>query len=337
MDIQATDIRIEGNTVYITADPAIGVLALTAFTDNSAGVDGTHYFVKNFRYSSNGVTWSAWQPLTVPNITAITVAVTDTLVIELSYLKVQPLGDDVLSISEATISSNQETIENGQYFQGSIFSQFFNATDVSVLKWYVSVLEKLYQKGLIPSFIERLNEFGLPDDFVDFWKSICKFFAYFVMYARAYQNFPQNSYLLSEYLEERGLTTSINNTLTELQYLMQNYNRQIFNRGTIHIIDKIMNNALVDGELLRLIYYNDSLDEFLFNLYKTQHFGWNLGNSSPLHRGLYLNDNLNKSYETGRNVNDITKYPTVGTVAKVTDGNKTVLQLTGSGSGIDPA
>ena len=71
------------------------------------------------------------------------------------------------------------------------------------------------------------------------------------------------------------------------------FSHQIFNRGTNHINDKKNEGSQIEGEILRLIQYNDK-DEYLFNLHKTEHFGWNLGNSSPLYRGLYLNDNLQK-------------------------------------------
>lgn len=330
MNIQATQIRTEGNIIYIKADPAIGILTLTSFTDNATGESGGIQFKREFRYSSNGVTWTDWQALTTPAITSISVQTTDTLVIELKYTKIQPTGTDVLAVSSATIGVTETTFTEGYYFENSIFSEFFQSNDVNVLRWYVAVLEKLYERGLIPSFINRLNSDGLPDDFVDFWKSIARFFAYLVVYARSYQDFYTNTYLTAEYLEEKGLKTSVNNTLTELNYLMNTFHSQIFNRGTLHIIDQKANGAPVDGELLRLIYYVTT-DEFLFNLYKPEHFGWNLNNSSPLHKGLYLNDNINKSYETGTQITDLIKYPTTGTVSIVTDAGNSTMYINGAG------
>lgn len=328
--INATDIRQEGNVIYIKSDPAIGVLTLTSFVDDVSGETPPNHFNKSFRYTFNGVTWSDWQPLSTPTITAIPVQQKDTLIIELAYEKV-PFDSTTLAVSEATITGNITVPEDGEYFKGSIFSEFFGSNDVRVLKWYVAVLEKLYERGLIPPFINRQNEQGLPDDFVDFWKSIAKFFGYLVVYARTYQTFDQTESLLAEYLEEHGMKTSINNTLDELQDLMQHFYHHVAERGTLHIIDEVENGATIDGEILRLIYFDKDNDEFLFNLYKPEHFGWNMGNSSPLHKGLYLNDNVNKSYETGIDVVDITKYPTTGTVSKVTDGVHTVLHINGAG------
>lgn len=328
--IQATQIRNEGNIVYIKADPAIGVLTLVSFTDDATGESGSTQFVKTFRYSKNGVTWTDWQPLTVPAITSISVATTDTLCIELAYEKQQPLGTDVLEITEAEIGITMTTFTESDYFKNSIFYQFFQSNDFAVLKWYVSVLEKLYERGIIPSFIDRLNEEGLPDDFVDFWKAVTKYFAYIVIYARSYQNFPDNIVLIAEYLKQRGLIVSKNNTLDELNNLMNTFYQQIGKRGTINIIKK-EGVRTFDGELLRLIDYDRTIDEFLFNLYKPEHFGWTLGRSTPMHRNLYQNDNLNKSYETGTQVLDLAKYPITGDVSIVVDGDNSTMFIDGAG------
>lgn len=323
--IQATKIRNEGNVVYINADPAIGVLALTSFTDDATGESGGTYFKRSFRYSKNGVTWTDWEDLTPTAITSISVATADTLCIELAFEKIQPVGTDVLNVSSAEIGDTETTFTEGDYFKGSIFYEFFRSTDVNVLRWYISVLEKLYERGIIPPFIERKNEIGLPDDFVDFWKSICKFFSYLVVYARSYQKFPENLTLIAEYVRERGLAVSVDNSVGDVNHLMETFSSQIFNRGTKKIINTPEKG--VDGELLRLIYYKENFDEFLFNLFKPEHFGWNIGNCSPLHKGLYLNDNINKSYETGTQVLDLDKYPTIGDVSIEIDGDNSTMLM----------
>lgn len=334
--INSTDLRFEGNTVYIKSNPAIGILALLSFADDATGEDigNNIIFNRNFRYSLNGIVFSDWIPLTVPNLTGISVAPTDTLVLEMSYEKVQPLGSDVLDISSVDLTANDQAVDEGYYFQNSIFSNFFGSNDVEVLKWYINVLEKLYHAGLIPQYIERKDEFGNPDDFINFWKAIAKFFAYMVVYARTFQNFNQERDLIVEFLEQRGIKTSVENDLTDLNTLMENYYNEIFKRGTVHVIDDSFQDPdVIDGELLRLIYYKKNIDEFLFNLYKPEHFGWNLGNSSPLHKGLYLNNNINKNYEKSNDTTDVANYPIIGNVANVTLNDMPVLSI-GNGGGI---
>ena len=67
-----------------------------------------------------------------------------------------------------------------------------------------------------------------------------------------------------------------------------------------------------DGEYLRLIAYSKDYDEFMFLLRQVQNRGWNLGNSSPLYRGLrhIKNNTIIKGYETySEEVYDLARYP----------------------------
>lgn len=284
-----------GDVIYVKSDPVVGVIALTAFTENLSGVTITEFFLtKVFRYTLDGINWSEWVVLTTPNITSLAFDSKDSLIFELAYKKNTPLPSlDIVGVDFISTDSPTGYIE--EYFRNSIFANYFNSSDLEVLRWYINVLQKVYKRGILPNYIDRLDDFKSDEDFIIFWKSIAKFFSYFVIYARKYQKFYEVESLLEEYIEQRGLKTSIYNDLVDLQYLMKNYYHQIFNRGTIHIVDDTsIDNAIeVDGELLRLIYYKYT-DEFLFNLHKTEHFGWNLGNSSPLWRGLQQNQNLHK-------------------------------------------
>lgn len=307
--ILANNIRVEGNSLIIRSQPATGLLALTSFIDDESGVGGAIQFEKFFRYSINGVIFGEWQSLTLSAITSIALQPKDVFVIELQYFKQQPLGSNILQVTEAQIGTNKIPVSPQYYFDKTVFKKYFDTDNVEVLNWYINVLNKLYERGLIPNYIERMNDFEKPDDFLDFWEAIAKFFSYLVIYARKFQKFYESESLLSEYLEERGLKTSIENNLLELNYLMVNFYKQIFNRGTYHIVDKFENGDIIDGELLRLIWYRRDEDEFIFNLHKSEHFGWNLGNSSPLYRGLYLNDNANKYGDKNFIPQDITKYP----------------------------
>lgn len=330
--ITANKIKIEGNSIFIRSNPTIGIIALTSFVDNTAGEDSTHSFTKSFRYSKNGIIFSEWHELTPVNILSISVNAKDTLIIELNYIKHQPAGDDNLTITSASIGTTATAGVNGFYFDNSIFKQYFNSDDLEVLNWQISVLSKLFERGLLPSYIDRFDEFGSPDDFIEFWRAVTKYFAYYVVYARKYQKFYQSEVLLQEYIEQRGMKTSPLNTIIELNYLMKNFYKEIFHRGTVHIVDKASQGAAIDGELLRLIKYNPLVDEFIFNLYKPEHFGWNLGNSSPCYRGMRINDNANKYYEQQAEPSDITKYPISGAAfAKVVDGGRDVIEIVNGG------
>jgi hypothetical protein len=332
MSITANKVIAEGNSIYIRSLPQTGIIALTSFVDNSSASNGAS-FTKTFRYSLNGITFTDWQPLTINNITAIPVTQSDIIIIELQYQK-NPVGTNDATVTNATIGTSNTTIDDQFYFTNSVFYQFFGSNDIEVLNWTINVLEKLFKEGLIPSYIDRYDDNNSPDDFLDFWRSVCKFFAYYVSYARAYQTFYNDINLIREYLEERGIKTSSEDNLPQLYYLMQHFYNEIFHRGTIHIIDKPDGGDIqVFGELLRLIYYKDATDEFIFNINKTELFGWNLNNGSPLYRGLTNHDNANKWYEKNAEPSDITKYPTTGTVTLVTDNTigKKVLHINNGG------
>lgn len=327
--ITGNKIKVEGKNIFIRTNPTIGIIALTSFVDVTVGEDASHFFTKSFRYSNNGIIFSDWFPLTANNILTINVNVKDTLIIELKYHKNQPLGDNILDFTSATIGTNTVANINGYYFQNSIFKNYFNSDDLEVLNWQINVLDKLFSKGLLPSYIDRYNEFNSPDDFIEFWRSVTKFFAYYVVYARKFQRFYESEALLSEYISQRGLTVSPLNTVQELNYLMQHFYTEIAHRGTVHIYDKKNKGSVIDGELLRLVKYDPTSDEFIFNLYKSKHFGWNLGNSSPLFKGLRVNDNANKFYEQQTEVSDITKYPITSQASSVImDGGHSVLSIT---------
>lgn len=288
--------NIESDVIYIKSNPVVGIIAVSSFVENVVGVTGTEFFTsKVFRYSKDGVNFSEWEDLLVSNLTSLTFDSKDSVIFELSYKRNTPnLPPDVIDVQLISTDSPTNYIEN--YFQNSIFSEFFNSSDLELLNWYINVLQKVYSKGVLPDYIERLDDFQKDEDFISFWKSIAKFFSYFVLYAKKFGEFYENERLLREYLEQRNLKTSIHDTLIELQYLMTTYYKQVLNRGTLHIIDdsSIITTVDVNGELLRLIWYLPT-DEFIFNLHKNEHFGWNVGNSSPLWRGLYMNQNLYKS------------------------------------------
>lgn len=304
------DIKTEGNAVFITSYPTVGVLALTSFMEDVEGVDGTHTFEKSFRYTIDGVHFSDWIALTFGNLSGLTLLPHQIVQFEFQYVKLQPLGDDQLEVNAIDVQFTQEAVQPQEMFDKTIFKRFFESTDMRILNWYVNVLNKLYQKGLIPDYLERnvTDNVNEDEDFLQFWGSIAKFFAYYVIYARQFQNFHESEVLLFDFLEQRGLKISDTTTLEQMNALMKDYYAEVLKRGTISVVDREEKGADIDGELLRLLWYKRHQDEFIFNPRLPQHIGWNLGNSSPLYRGLYLHDNANKAPEPQLYPNNIALY-----------------------------
>jgi hypothetical protein len=330
--VSATVKRQEGNSLILRTNPTVGLIALTALTDNATPdtVDAT--FEKTFRYSTNGVVFSQWMPLILPNITGITLSEKKVFVAEINYTKHENPGANYLDVTEVQITATDGApFDPKIYFDNSLFKRYFDSNDVDVLNWYVNVLEKLYDKGLLPNFLDRLDDFQKPDDFLALWGSVSKFFAFYVKLARVFSRFYENDDLIRDFLKQRGLNTSPEDTLEQLQKILETYYFEMAKRGT----DRITSDGVSpdpDGELLRLIHYQESIDEFLYLPYRKHHFGWNLGNSSPLHKGLRINDTLNKVPWSKGYVDMASAGPflTGGTI--ITDGDNKVANFVGSGS-----
>lgn len=332
MSIVATNKSQQGRVVYIKSNPIVGCLALTSFTDDATSPGGGRQFVKTFRYSTNGVLYSTWQPLTVQAITAIQVDPNDPFLIEIAYEKDEPLGTSSLDVNEVTIGTVSGTLPLTPFFNNSLFAKYFTATDQSVLNWYVNVLQKLWDKGLIPNYMDRdpLN----PDDFLGLWSAVTQFFAYYVTFARTYATFYNNIDILSDFLQQRGLNVSPEDTLGQLQTMLLTFYYQMSKRGGVEIVNESDTSSDsktgVMGEMKRLIHYK-TVDEFLFLLFQPQNYTWCLGRSSPCYRGVRINDGLNKApWSVG--YNDMTASASFLTTggSVITDGSKKVAQLNAS-------
>lgn len=331
-NIVASYNRQQGNSIILKTNPIVGILALTSFVDDSTSTDVNANFIKTFRYTTNGVIYSDWLLLTVENILAITLTSDNVFVAELSYFQNQPSGSNDLSVTEAIIgATNADGSLNDFYFSNSIFSKYFDSNDLDVLNWYINVLEKLYEKGLIANYISREDINGSSDDYLAFWGAVAKFCAFYVKYARVFATFYNYPDLIQDFLEQRGLNISPQDSLEDMQRMLVTYYFQMSKRGTNRIIISKLDGADVDGEFLRLIFHQN-IDEFLFCLFLPENFGWNLGNSSPLHKGLRKNYNLNKAPWSLR---QLTMLGVDQFVTGSTTNDNTILTIGDDGGGID--
>lgn len=75
-----------------------------------------------------------------------------------------------------------------------------------------------------------------------------------------------------------------------------------------------------NGEYLRLICFSNACDEFIYNQVNIKDFGWNIGNSSPMYKG--LDDQYGtivKAYEYMKDFTVLSKYPWFGYVSITID------------------
>jgi hypothetical protein len=173
-----------------SAIPIIGIINLTSYTDLTTGETGTSYFQKEFRYSLDGFIFSTWEELTDINLQAITIRPVDYFFIEYRYTHKGSVVSDLI-FNSVTINGDFEYLSCGVTFENSIFAEFIQCPDEEVLGWCINVTQKLYEKGIVPSYIDRGNR-EEDQDYIDFWRTIAFFFAILVIYARKFENFSSN-------------------------------------------------------------------------------------------------------------------------------------------------
>lgn len=318
-----------GDVLVIKADPVTGVTAVTGFTESVSGVTATRFFTKEFRYSLDGINFTDYQALTNPLVSAIPVNKYIDLVVEFRYTRAGTDTTGVLTLNSVSLNTTLITWNNGQTYDSSVFKHFFNNNHSELLKWSLNVLEKLYKRGIVPSYIDRDKNNNANDedrDYIDFWRIVTTYYATLVKYSREFRDITNNRELLLKYLRHRGVFLCSGTTLVDLQYIMKNYWDEMRHRGTLLVTkpkgEVINGNAKpVNGELLRLLCFNSTCDEFLFGISEFNRMGW-VGNEwSPLYQGLTDQTQFNKFYEKYKNVTDLTKYPLLnsGNVSIVND------------------
>lgn len=293
-----------GDVLYIQTDtPLIGLVALSSFIDDTVGETTNKTFNKTFRYSVDGINWTSFVTLDNANIAGVEVQSNDTFYAEYKYERVGSDTSGELAFNSVTLNGTFETPAAMPAYDASFFPAFFNFNNICSIAWSVNVLEKLYKKGIIPKYIERdLTGDNLSDrDYIDFWRAITHYFALYVCLARQFQFYYQNRELLLEFIKQRGLIVCEDIDYVDLMYLMEFYYDEIRQRGTRQIFEvkaddiSIEGSKKVDGEYMRMICY-DPLDEFIRNLNRNEHIGWNIGNASPMYKGLQGVLGVNKYY-----------------------------------------
>jgi hypothetical protein len=286
----------DGDVLLIRAEaPIIGLIYLTDFIDNTTGEDNSTFFTKQFRYSTDGINFSSWSALTTVNLAGIQVRSSDTFLIEYKYTRTGGGAQD-LAFNAVELNGKLEPRECGPVYKQSIFADYFSCSDTEVLGWAINVTEKMYRKGLMPSFVQRAaSSSSLEDrDYLDFWRTVAQFFAFIVLYTRQLERIHLRPDLLAEYLTQWGIFGVMGQSLDKLVYLLETSRDQFRQRGTAGIVARGVGEAGVDGELLRLVGYQEPRDEFLINAVSPVYAGWCVGFNSPTYRGVGSQPQLNK-------------------------------------------
>lgn len=195
-------------------------------------------------------------------------------------------------------------------YEASIFKQYFESNDPDLIAWRDNVLAKLVEKGIVANNVLRETKDGVVTDFEEFYSPIVLFFGYLIRLAREFEDFKDNEFLADQYLLGQGHFTCGDEGLEQLAYSITNLLRRRTNRNTVKMYEMVADVNLPDGELLALLCW-DNLTYFKIGAPRPQFNGWNINNSSPMHRGCTGRYDLNSAYENTENVLDLSKYPIV--------------------------
>lgn len=300
-----------GDVLRISTDvPVLGLVLLSGFMDDTDGETGDVYFKKKFRYSKDiGVTWSEWQDLNQGNIQSVPISEKESFLFEYAYQ--QEGGNGELYFNWVQLEGEVKQGDDVIYSKTD-FKKFFDVNDINVLRWAFNVLEKLYERGVLPKYVQR-DYTENSKDFIDYWLSITHFFAIIVYMARQFQDIPKNKILFDLFLESKGLALSGEESLVQREYLFANYINEFRKRGTKSITST---DGMVNGEFMRLINYKDT-DEFMFFNLVFQDLGWCCDLSSPMWTGTEQIVNAMKAYEYGEDVKDKSLYPLAGDTGSI--------------------
>lgn len=326
-----------GDVLYIYSQSvSVGQLNITGFTDNTVGETPTRLFDKKFRYSLDGINYSPWQILNNTNISSVSGNVNSILFFEFRYERVGSDPSGILEFAGINIVGNIVIqIIQGVTTLESIFSDlaYNDALTATISN---NLMEKIYNAGILPKFIERGAEYD-DTDFISIWGSICMFLAFNSAFSNMFDKILYKREYLFEYLKQKGFFFSKQILFSELQYLAKNYFDEIRKRGTKFVYlkkgHKLRDGSetFLDGEWLRLINRN-RYDEFLVDVIEKSKNGWFIDESSPIYNGNYKSKQINKTEENTEDFQDLSLYETTQGVQIITDGNKEVLEITGDNS-----
>ncbi len=206
------------------------------------------------------------------------------------------------SVSKKVIRNNSNNVDY-PIFNETKMASLFTVDDVDYLAWAESVKNKLVEQGIIPNYINKIDDKGVVnEDYNAFWLAVTKFFAYYAQFATELKDFSEIKHLLIEYLKQKNLFINEHDSLNDLKKGKLSIFKTVNKRGTNFIFDK------AEGEFIKSISYQ-IFDHFFYVAFKEYEWGWCIGRSSPLYRGI-TSDRFNLFYSEKTNKKTFFQYNT---------------------------
>ena len=315
-----------GDIISIKTDtPVLGIIALNTFVDNTQDETASRFFVRQFRYSTNGgITFSSWTPLTNANLQSVSVKATDIFIIEYQYIRGGTDASGEIAFNDVLVNTSYERPQCGTFFDNSIFAQYLRCDDVCSIRWAVNVLEKVYNQGIVAQYVQRNIDNSTitreDEDYINFWFSQTKFFAWLVCFARVFETYTSRSDLALDFLKQRDIyVCEETEVFDNIQYLIFYLLFEISKRGTYRMFEEIETpyGVSLRGEFIRILCKQDC-DDFIFSLTRPENQGWRLSHSSPQFREAQLQYGIIKNQNW---FDDSSNIPVFGSGTSIIDNN----------------
>ena len=323
--------------------PLRGLKKITLFNDSITGETATRFFQKDFRYALNGFRFSDW--ITLDLATLITevqkgagndIEIKNDLRIEMRYKRIGTDTSGTLTLNTVVIDGDWNLaylqtldFENTVYEELAFTDEYWN-------KVMINLMDKLYEEGIVPKFVNRKDDNLQDEDYIVFFKTLAYWYALPISLAnRNITEIDQHTDLLTPYLIQRGLFLCGDEDITVLQYLSQNIYDEVRRRGTglVHKSDGDHLNPVINpshGEILRMICYQITHDEYLWE-YVTG--GWYVDYNSPNSNSMMGHLQLNKSLFNTEDITSLasTFWDTTTNCSLLLDGVKNVVNVSSGG------
>ena len=309
-----------GDSIVILVNSIIsGKITITSFSETLNGITANRYVSKRFRISLDNIFWSEWLELTQENICNVQHLVENNFYIQIKYTREGSDTTGEIKFENVNFIGDFESVNFSMpTIENSIFNGIIGTSEFIELE--KNIFKKLYFRGIVPDYIKRgeNRSYQEDEDYIEFTKSIARFFCMIFTFFKRWEKFPENEDMLREQLNSYGINFDESKiTYNELRNLCENIYSDISKRGTKSIFThrgSVLPNleeSVVDGELVRLLRSTEA-DELIYEIIPNNKVGWCLNQCSPLYKGTCESVKLNKTKENTKQFQNTIDFVTCG-------------------------
>lgn len=242
MIVNDNELTEKGDVLIFKTIPIFNLQNLSGVVFNTTGETLNRYFSYKFSFSVDGIVYTDWIDYnSLPDLlNAINPILNNKTVLTVKFWCERSGSDLTGSLILDGIDLNGVYLPYTPDFQNSLKSIFEEQKydDVDVWNYMVNLSQKIYESGILPTYIERNekpNNIKEDEDFIAYWTSIAQFFALNYIYSIKFTIIFWRKELLCEYLKQRNVIFCECSDIITLQTIAKNLFDEFRQRGTIEI------------------------------------------------------------------------------------------------------